>query len=117
MQLKEMIEKLPIIIGKQKEEELDHILCEAVQLALENNWNFLLEIIYDFQMDNPVLRQGYLVIGYEQPKDGFKKMKTVPMEAILSKDLKGIEEISFEDKASYVKQLVYRIPCQERKIR
>ena len=56
MEVKEMMEKLPIIIENKEEEELDNFLCVAVTYVLENQWDFLTEIIYDFYAEKPFIR-------------------------------------------------------------
>ena len=117
MKVKEMMEKLHIIIENKEEEELDNLLCVAVTYVLENQWDFLTEIIYDFYAEKPYeIRQGYLVIDYGEEKDGFREMKTILVNAILSKDLK-MEEVSFWEKAEYLQKFLPLIPCMERKRR
>lgn len=117
MEVKEMMENLPIIIENKDEEELDKLLCEAVIYILDNHWKFLIEVLFDLEADPPFeMRQGKLVIGYEKEENGFCKMRLLSIGAILSKDLKE-EDVSFDEKAAYLEKLLPIIPWQERKRR
>ena len=115
MEIREMMENLPIIIESKNEKELDKIFCEAVTIVLENQWNFLIEVLYDFHLDKPFeLRQGKLVIGYGKEENGFREIRLLSIGAILSKDLEE-EGVSFDEKAAYLEKLLPLIPWQVKK--
>jgi hypothetical protein len=88
----------------------DNIL---IRYAPENEWFFLLDIIYPYEMEYPTdIRLGNLVIGHAPPEDGFSLIKSLPVRDILEGNIKS-EEIRQEEKLEYIRNTLPLIPYKE----
>jgi len=111
MELEKLMQEYRVCKDSQDTERTDRLLCATVKYIVENEWTFLLEIIYPFEMENPTdIKMGSLVIGHEPPEDGFALMIHLPMRDILRGKIDS-EEIGQEQKLDYLKKVLPLIPC------
>lgn len=113
MELNSLMQEYRECLECQEIERIDRLLCDVVRFIIQNEWTFLLEIIFPFDMDNITdINCGSLVIGYAPPEDGFSLMIHLPVRDILRGriDDKGV---GIDYKMTYLKRLLPLIPCME----
>lgn len=113
MELGDLIEEYVACKLCQDEVRTNQLLCDVVKYILENEWFFLLDIIYPYEMEYPTdIRLGNLVIGHAPPEDGFSLIKSLPVRDILEGNIKS-EEIRQEEKMEYIRNTLPLIPYKE----
>lgn len=113
LELENLIRKYKECEKNSDVKSVDELLCETVKYIIDNEWTFLLDIIYPFDMDNPTdIFCGSLVIGYEPAIDGFNLMIHLPFRDIMRGQIDD-EEVGAVYKMTYLKKLLPLIPCLE----
>lgn len=110
MKLEDLMQEYKECRDTRDMERINKLLCSTVKYIIQNEWEFLLEIIYPFEMDNPTdIQQGSLVIGHAPPEDGFALMIHIPLRDILRGQIDN-EEIGQKQKLDYLKKVLPLIP-------
>ena len=109
--IEEMRKELAECERKDRENDINGLLCRLVKFLLQKEYYFLLELIYPWEwIETGTISRAGLVVAKEPYTEGFLLVKTIPMEEILKNSISIVEEVSFNQKMAYIKEILNKIP-------
>ena len=82
--IEEMRKELAECERKDRENDINGLLCQLVKFVLQKEYYFLLEFIYPWEwIETGTISRAGLVVAKEPYTEGFLLVKTIPMEEIL----------------------------------